>query len=72
MKYLIIECFLFRLDQIASRVCLHKKAQFIPKLVSYWKLKRQSRNGVPFLRRLQASNSKGHKTTISRVSQSVI
>jgi bromodomain and PHD finger-containing protein 1 len=55
-----------KLDQIASRVCLHKKAQFIPKLVSYWKLKRQSRNGVPFLRRLQASNSKGHKTTISR------
>ncbi|XP_019854738.1 PREDICTED: bromodomain and PHD finger-containing protein 3-like [Amphimedon queenslandica] len=53
-----------RLDRIITRVSLHKKAQFIPKLVSYWKLKRQSRNGVPFLRRLQASN-KGQKTTVA-------
>lgn len=53
-----------RLDRISSCVSLHKKSQFIPKLVSYWKLKRQSRNGVPFLRRLQA-NSKGQKTTMA-------
>ena len=44
------------LDRIIGRVSLHKKSQFIPKLVSFWKLKRQSRNGVPLLRRMQASN----------------
>ena len=49
-------CVCCRLDRISSRVALHKKSQFIPKLVGYWKLKRQSRNGVPLLRRLQASN----------------
>ncbi|CAI8037016.1 Bromodomain-containing protein 1 [Geodia barretti] len=45
-----------RLDRIIGRVSLHKKSQFIPKLVGFWKLKRQSRNGVPLLRRMQASN----------------
>lgn len=33
-----------------------RKAQFIQSLQSYWMLKRQSRNGVPLLRRLQASH----------------
>ena len=56
-----------RLDRIIGRVSLHKKSQFIPKLVNYWKLKRQSRNGVPLLRRLQASNHHSHRasTTVS-------
>lgn len=33
-----------------------RKAQFIQSLQSYWMLKRQSRNGVPLIRRLQASH----------------
>ncbi len=52
-----------RLDRIVTRINLHRKSQFIPRLVSYWKLKRQSRNGVPLLRRLQANN-KGQRTSI--------
>ena len=56
-----------RLNGIINRVSLHKKSQFIPKLVSYWKLKRQSRNGVPLLRRLQAIN-KNQKQAVTTVS----
>lgn len=33
-----------------------RKAQFVQSLQSYWMLKRQSRNGVPLLRRLQATH----------------
>lgn len=46
----------FRLSKIVSRVAIQKKSQFIESLQSYWMLKRQSRNGVPLLRRLQAAH----------------
>lgn len=39
-----------------AKVNLAKKAQFMERLIGYWTLKRQSRNGVPLLRRLQMSN----------------
>eukprot|EP00731_Ephydatia_muelleri_P002416 Em0001g2416a len=58
-----------RLDRIIGRVSLHKKSQFIPKLVNYWKLKRQSRNGVPLLRRLQASNNHSHRANTTNVAE---
>ena len=45
-----------RLSKIVGRVAMARKAQFIQSLQSYWMLKRQSRNGVPLLRRLQASH----------------
>ena len=45
-----------RLSKIVGRVAIGRKAQFIQSLQSYWMLKRQSRNGVPLLRRLQASH----------------
>jgi len=48
-----------------SKVSVMKKSQFIPKLVNYWKLKRQSRNGVPLLRRLQANKGQRAATTVS-------
>lgn len=33
-----------------------KKDSLIQKLMAYWTLKRQSRNGVPLVRRLQSNN----------------
>lgn len=52
----IFFCITFRLSKIVGRVAMARKAQFIQSLQSYWMLKRQSRNGVPLLRRLQASH----------------
>ncbi|KAJ8392254.1 hypothetical protein AAFF_G00078220 [Aldrovandia affinis] len=51
-----------RLNTILSQVSVQKKKVFIERVLSYWSLKRQSRNGVPLLRRLQ-SNLQSHKTT---------
>ncbi|KAM4797039.1 bromodomain and PHD finger-containing protein 3 [Rhinophrynus dorsalis] len=45
---------LCRLSKIASGVCVQKKTQFMQCLHSYWLLKRQSRNGVPLIRRLHS------------------
>ncbi|KAK3739546.1 hypothetical protein QZH41_016221 [Actinostola sp. cb2023] len=45
-----------RLGKIVSKVAMARKAQFVQALQSYWMLKRQSRNGVPLLRRLQATH----------------
>jgi hypothetical protein len=48
--------YFIRLSKIVSRVAIQRKSQFIQCLQSYWMLKRQSRNGVPLLRRLQATH----------------
>lgn len=47
---------LCRIQEIASLVNIPKKSQLIQRLIAYWTLKRQFRNGVPLLRRLQSSH----------------
>uniref|UniRef100_A0A671QV86 Peregrin-like n=1 Tax=Sinocyclocheilus anshuiensis TaxID=1608454 RepID=A0A671QV86_9TELE len=42
-----------KLSKITSNLTVQRKGQFMQRLHSYWTLKRQSRNGVPLLRRLQ-------------------
>ncbi|XP_074034602.1 bromodomain-containing protein 140 [Leptinotarsa decemlineata] len=44
-----------RIQEIGSLVTITKKSQFIQRLIAYWTLKRQFRNGVPLLRRLQSA-----------------
>ncbi|XP_013401119.1 peregrin-like isoform X1 [Lingula anatina] len=53
-----------RLSSIASKVTLAKKQLFISRLLGYWTLKRQSRNGVPLLRRLQSNHMSRNKEEI--------
>ncbi|XP_072928903.1 peregrin isoform X2 [Hemitrygon akajei] len=43
-----------RLSKITGQLSIQRKSQFMQRLHSYWTLKRQSRNGVPLLRRLQS------------------
>lgn len=44
-----------RIQEIGALVTISKKSQFIQRLIAYWTLKRQFRNGVPLLRRLQSA-----------------
>lgn len=46
-----------RVQEIGTLVSMQKKSQFIQRLVAYWTLKRQFRNGVPLLRRLQTAQA---------------
>lgn len=52
---LIGQTFVFRLEAISANLTASLKNNFLKKLLSYWKLKRQHYNGVPLLRRLQSS-----------------
>lgn len=47
-----------RIQEIGALVSITKKSQFIQRLIAYWTLKRQYRNGVPLLRRLQSAQGK--------------
>ncbi|XP_019964662.1 bromodomain-containing protein 1 isoform X4 [Paralichthys olivaceus] len=44
-----------RLQTILNQVSVQKKRAFVELVLNYWTLKRQSRNGLPLLRRLQTS-----------------
>jgi len=47
-----------KMAKIASQVQMGQKKHFMKRLLSYWCMKRQGRNGVPLLRRLQSNVSK--------------
>ncbi|KAG5667684.1 hypothetical protein PVAND_015656 [Polypedilum vanderplanki] len=49
-----------RVQEITNLVNFKKKDQFMQRLIAYWTLKRQFRNGVPLLRRLQTSQASNH------------
>ncbi|KAA0724352.1 Bromodomain-containing protein 1 BR140-like protein [Triplophysa tibetana] len=42
-------------NTILNQVSVQKKKIFVERVLSYWMLKRQSRNGVPLIRRLQTT-----------------
>ncbi|KAK4336535.1 hypothetical protein RND71_044251 [Anisodus tanguticus] len=50
-----------RLTEIAQLINIPKRNQFVQRLLGYWTLKRESRNGVPLLRRLQVSHANSCK-----------
>ncbi|KAI5712860.1 hypothetical protein M8J76_010859 [Diaphorina citri] len=45
-----------RVQDIAQLISVPKKSQLMNRLIAYWTIKRQLRNGVPLLRRLQSSH----------------
>ncbi|XP_061085366.1 bromodomain-containing protein 1-like isoform X1 [Conger conger] len=55
-----------RLNTILGLVSVQKKKVFVERVLSYWVLKRQSRNGAPLVRRLQSS-LQSQKTAEPRV-----
>uniref|UniRef100_A0A4W5NJL7 Bromodomain containing 1 n=1 Tax=Hucho hucho TaxID=62062 RepID=A0A4W5NJL7_9TELE len=54
-----------RLNTILNRVSMQKKKPFVELALNYWTLKRQARNGVPLIRRLQSSQQSYQKTHAS-------
>lgn len=56
MILMVKSLFLWRsFDTILNQVAVQRKRQFVELVLSYWVLKRQSRNNVPLIRRLQAN-----------------
>lgn len=47
-----------------------KRSQLIQRLIAYWTLKRQYRNGVPLLRRLQSSHPQSRPPPLGEHSSS--
>ncbi|KAL1140402.1 hypothetical protein AAG570_000334 [Ranatra chinensis] len=59
-----------KIQEIGDLLSVTKKNQFIQRLIAYWTLKRQLRNGVPLLRSLQATHI-SRKEGGSRMTQKI-
>ncbi|XP_041752690.2 bromodomain-containing protein 1-like isoform X2 [Coregonus clupeaformis] len=59
-----------RLNTILNRVSIQKKKAFVELALNYWTLKRQARNGVPLIRRLQSSQQSHQKTHAAQPKES--
>ncbi|XP_020284724.1 peregrin isoform X1 [Pseudomyrmex gracilis] len=60
-----------RIREIASLLDgIPKKSQLIQRIIAYWTLKRQYRNGVPLLRRLQSSHPQSRPPPLGEHSSS--
>lgn len=59
-----------RLTEIAQLINIPKRNQFVQRLLGYWTLKRESRNGVPLLRRLQVSHANSRNKTLKNGDES--
>ncbi|XP_055760985.1 bromodomain-containing protein 1-like isoform X2 [Salvelinus fontinalis] len=59
-----------RLNTILNRVSMQKKKVFVELALNYWTLKRQARNGVPLIRRLQSSQQSHQKTHAAQPKES--
>ncbi|XP_026223619.1 bromodomain and PHD finger-containing protein 3 isoform X2 [Anabas testudineus] len=60
-----------RLNTICKGILLQRKNQFMQRLHSYWLLKRQSRNGVPLVRRLHSNIQPQRNTEQPEVDEKV-
>ncbi|XP_029994117.1 bromodomain and PHD finger-containing protein 3 isoform X2 [Sphaeramia orbicularis] len=60
-----------RLNSICRGVLLQRKNQFMQRLHSFWLLKRQSRNGVPLVRRLHSNVQSQRNTEQPEVDEKV-
>uniref|UniRef100_A0A3Q2Y4Z7 Bromodomain-containing protein 1-like n=1 Tax=Hippocampus comes TaxID=109280 RepID=A0A3Q2Y4Z7_HIPCM len=62
---------LLPLDTILNQVAVQRKRPFVERVLSYWVLKRQSRNNVPLIRRLQANPSQAPKSVAAETNQAL-
>ena len=59
-----------RIQKLAELVTMERRSQFMHRLLAFWTLKRQSRNGVPLLRRLTSSYPRRSSSNVMKQNRS--